>query len=181
MTQDAPSASALRVADLATKPKHFRLAPGRAALEAIALQLGLVALRKLTFEGSLKPAGKRDWHLDATLGATVDQTCTVTLAPVRTRIDQPVARRFAADYTVADAPESEMPEDDSIEALGTWIDPEAIMIEALSLAIPDYPRAPDAAFEGTQVADAGVAPLTDEALRPFAGLAELRDKLQSDK
>lgn len=181
MTQDAPSPHALRTADLASKPHHFRLSPGTDALRACAQALGVLSVRKLSFEGALRPAGKRDWYLEAKLGATVEQTCTVTLEPVRTRIDVPVQRRFVADFTMAEAPESEMPEDDSVEALGPWIDPEAVMIEALSLEIPDYPRAAEAAFEGAQVADKGIKPLTDEALKPFAGLAALRDKLQSDE
>lgn len=181
MTQAAPSPHAIRVADLSPKPRHFRLVPERDALEAMAKELGLIGLRKVSFEGKLAPAGKRDWQLSATLGATVEQECTVTLGLVRTRIDAAVDRRFVADFAVSEAPESEMPEDDSIEALGDWVDPAAILIEALSLEIPDYPRAPEADFEGKQVAEQGVTPLTDEALKPFAGLAALRDKLQSEE
>lgn len=179
MTQDTPSPSALRVAELAAKARHFKIVPDRKALQAIAERLGLLGLRKLSFEGKVEPAGKRDWLMTAHLGATVEQACTVTLSPVRTRIDSAVVRRFAAGLEAAEAPESEMPDDDSVETLGDWIDPEAVMIEALSLELPDYPRAEDAAFADEQFAANGVTPLTDEAIRPFAGLAGLRDKLKS--
>lgn len=180
MSANLPSQHAFRVSDLAAKPTRFSLRPDAQQLETWAETLGLDALRKLSFAGDIRPAGKRDWQLTGTLGATLEQPCTVTLAPVRTRIDVDVSRRFTPDYIEPDAPESEMPEDDSVEPLGTWIDPEAVMIEALSLEIPPYPRAGDAAFEGAQIAGAGVTPLTDDAVKPFASLAALRDKMQDD-
>ena len=52
------------------------------------------------------------------------------------------------------------------------------MAEALALALPDYPRAPDATLENAQVTEPGIAPMSDEDARPFAALAGLRDKLQ---
>jgi hypothetical protein len=40
-----------------------------------------------------------------------------------------------------------MPEDDTTEALPERLDLSAVMAEALALALPDYPRAPDAEME----------------------------------
>lgn len=180
MPQDPTSPHAIRVADLSPKRRAFKVMPDTPALREWAATLGLSALRKLTFTGALTPAGKRDWQLEATLGASFEQPCTVTLNPVRTRVDVPVKRRFVADFEATDDPESEMPEDDSVEALGAWIDLETIMIEALSLEIPDYPRSPDIDFEGARFADKNVVPMTDEAARPFAGLAGLRDQLKEE-
>lgn len=178
MTNASPSPDTLRVADLAQKPTRFALRPDAEAQKAWAEALGLDALRKLSFEGAVRPEGKRDWILEAKLGATIEQPCTVTLAPVRTRIDVPVTRRFLSDFTTPDTPEVEMPEDETIEALGAWIDLQAVMIEALSLEIPPYPRADGANFESAQFAEDGTAPLTDEAMRPFAGLAALREQMK---
>ena len=180
MPTDPKITSALRVSDLSAKPHRFALRPEASALKDWAKELGLEGLRKLSFTGDVRPAGKRDWQLSARLGATVEQICAVTLAPVRTRIESDVSRRFVAGFDMPDAPESEMPEDDSVEPLGLWIDPEQVMIEALSLEIPPYPRADGVTFEGAQFADSNVVPLTDETSRAFAGLAELRDKLKDD-
>jgi uncharacterized metal-binding protein YceD (DUF177 family) len=58
------------------------------------------------------------------------------------------------------------------------IDVAALGIEALALALPLYPRAPGAAFGEAVFAAPGVAPLTSESLRPFAGLASLAEKLK---
>ena len=62
----------------------------------------------------------------------------------------------------------------------TMIDPGAVMFEALALALPDYPRAPNAEVTQTVHAAPGVTPLRDEDLRPFAGLASLARKLSGD-
>ena len=75
----------------------FKLEPDAPAREEIAQQLELLGLRKVRFEGTIRPAGKRDWQLDAKLGATVVQTCVVTLNPVSTRIDDPITRLYLAN------------------------------------------------------------------------------------
>jgi len=54
------------------------------------------------------------------------------------------------------------------------------MTEALVLALPAFPRAPDAAPGDASVTEPGTAPMTDDAARPFAGLEALRDKLTGD-
>ena len=179
MSTQSPSPNALRVADLSKDGAAFLVTPDAGVLRTLAGDLEVNALRKVRFEGRIKPVGDRDWRLEGRLGATIEQTCDVTLEPVRTRVDAPVIRLFMADFEMPDVPEAEMPEDDSLEPLGAWIDPEAILVEALSLEVPQYPRAAGAAFEGAQFAEAGTTPMTDEAAKPFAGLADLRDKLEN--
>jgi uncharacterized metal-binding protein YceD (DUF177 family) len=155
------------------------LTPDAPARAAIAGDLGLIALKKLRFDVTLTPLGKTDWQLDATLGATVVQPCVATLVPVTTRLDGPVVRRYLAEMSEPSADEVEVPEDDSTEPLPKILDLAAVMIEALALALPDYPRAPDAPAQTTVlVAPPGAVPLTDDAAKPLAGLAALRDKLQ---
>lgn len=182
MAKTQPSGSALRVADLAQNAStSFDVVPDQGALSAMAEMLDLTGLRKVRFVGEVRAQGQSDWLLTGTLGATVTQPCGVTLAPVVTRIDVPVRRVYVRDYAdETDAPEIEMPEDDEVEALGAWIDPDAVLIEALSLAVPDYPRAPGVALGETVLTEPGKTPLTDEAVRPFAGLAELKAKLDKD-
>ncbi len=169
----------LRVADLsANGERAFELTPTTEQCRAIANDLGLLGLRKLRFAGTLSPAGKRDWQMTAHLGATVTQECVVTLAPVNTRIEEDVTRQWIQGLVVApDADEIEMPEDVSQEPLGDVIDLGAVMIEALALALPLYPRADGATLDSQVFAEPGVTPMRDEDARPFAGLASLRDKL----
>ncbi len=182
MSARSPSDTALRVSALsAAAPTPFALRPDKSKLEEIVAQLDLSGLRKLSFEGHLQPQSKRDWLLTARLGATVVQPCVVTLDPVTTRIDQNVQRLFLSDYNEPDEAESEMPQDDTSEPLGQWIDPFAVMVEALALALPEYPRATDAALEERQFTEPGKAPMTDEDARPFAGLASLKEHLKRDE
>lgn len=181
MPKTPPSRAALRVADLPQNaPTPFLVQPDASAMAAIAEVLDLSGLRKVRFSGEVLGQGAQDWQLNGTLGATVTQPCGVTLAPVTTRIDVPVRRVYIRDYEEVDALEVEMPEDDEVEPLRHWIDPEAVMIEALSLALPLYPRAEGVALEETVLTEPGVAPLTREAMKPFAGLAGLKDQMKDD-
>lgn len=182
MSATPPSASAMRVSELSQNAENpFSLRPGADQLKQIAAELELGALRKLSFQGRVLPVGTTAWRLEGRLGATVVQPCVVTLEPVTTRIDIDVARQFLRDFEDPAEPEVEMPEDDSSEALGTWIDPGQVMIESLAIAVPDYPRAEGAELGQMVYAEPGLSPMTDEDARPFAGLADLKNKLENDK
>lgn len=158
------------------KPTRFALMPDAQALATIAKALGLIGITRASFRGQIKPLGRADFALEAVLEATVVQPCVATLAPVTTVIREPVSRRYLADWKEPDAEESETPEDDSAEPLGDVIDAGAVMVEALVLALPLYPRADGASAGDVVAAPPGAKPLTDAALRPFAGLADLLKK-----
>lgn len=167
-----------RVADLsAAVVSRFDLRPEAGERAELASDLGLLGLRKLSFAGEIHAAGKRDWELVGRLGATVVQSCVVTLEPVTTRIDTDVRRLFCKTMPDTDGDEVEMPDDDGIEPLGDEIDAAAVMAEALALALPLYPRADGAALGEAVFAAPNVKPMRDEDARPFASLAQLRDKL----
>ncbi len=177
-----PFSHPLRPADLVThEPTQFELVLDDATCAAIAKDIDVPGLRKIRFKGTLQPIGKRDWQLTAHLGATVLQDCVVTLAPVTTRIEEDVTRQWlAATRKTADEEEVEMPEDVTQDPLGDVIDLGEVLIEALALALPPYPRAAGADLSEQNFAEKGVTPMTDEDARPFAGLAGLRDKLAGD-
>ncbi len=172
-------ASPLRLSALAERYDiPFALLPDAAARAGLAGALDLSALRKLRFEGRLIPEGKRDWRLDARLGATVVQPCRVTLVPVTTRIDEDVTRRYVAHLSEPEGGgEVEMPEDDAVEPLPAMLDLAEVMAEALALALPAFPRAAGAEAGDAAHAAPGVVPMTDADVRPFAGLKSLKDKL----
>lgn len=182
MRQQPLADNILRIADLPPGGAvDIKLEPEASARTAIATALGIRAVRKLRLQGRLSPMGKADWRLDAVLGATVVQDCVVTLAPVTTRIDEPVERIYLANPPEApDGDEVEMPEDDRVEALPAELDLGAVMTEALALALPAYPHAEGVAPLRQSFTEPGVAPLRDEDAKPFAGLAGLRNRL-SDK
>lgn len=180
--QHAPAATALRVADLpqnAATP--FEFTPDAKALGEIATRMGVDALRKLRFKGEIRGTGQKDWRLTADIGFTVVQPCVVTLEPVTSRVDVKIERTFLADLKeeFGDDEEIEMPEDDSVEPLGSHIDPYEVMLESLALNLPQYPRKDGAALGESVHTAPGVAPMRDEDTRPFAGLAALKDQLEN--
>jgi len=180
MTDTAPQPwiHPLRVAELAgRKPTRFDLSPDKATRAAIAGWAGITALETLRLTGALTPRGRSDWDLEARLTARVVQPCAITLAPVTTDLSEDVVRRYLSDMPDPTGDEIEMPEDDTAERVPTVIDLGAVALEALELALPLYPRAPGAELGTLSVTEPGAAPLTPEATRPFAGLADLlRDR-----
>ncbi len=162
------------------RDRAFDLAPDAAVRAALAGALDILGLRKLRFRGQLIPEGGADWRLVATLGATVVQPCGITMAPVTTRIDERVERRWTAapgEPPEAARGEVEMTEDENTDDLGKVIDLGLVMAEALSLALPPFPRAEGAGFGQAAYAAPGLAPMDDDDAKPLAKLAEIRDRL----
>ena len=171
----------IRFADLPNRKRtHFTLEPSAEQRAALAADIDVPQIRKLKFDGALIPMGKRDWRVEATLGATVQQDCVVTLDPVTTRIDEDVTRTFVASFELPEAEEIEISEDDDSDPLPATLDLYDVALEALTLALPAYPRK-DGAVTGTDgramFTEPGKDVMTDEDARPFAGLGALRDAL----
>lgn len=183
MSQSGSTPERLRVAALRTnQPTTFDLRPDEARRDALAAELGLLGLKKLRLAGEIRPEGRDAWRLEATIGATVTQPCVVTLAPVTTRIDEPVSRHWRPEEEFPSVPEGAEVEmtDDETDPLPGVIDLGAVMAEALSLALPLYPHA-EGAEAAAEALDEQAAPdPEDERPNPFAALAGLRDQLERD-
>lgn len=173
-------ATVLRLADLPNrKPTHINYVPDAAALKLLATEMDVSAVRKLRLEGTLKPLGNRDWQLDASFGATVVQPCVVTLEPISTRINEKIFRQYLSVWEVPTDSEAEMDGDDTSEPLPEVIDIAEVASEALALSIPRFPRSEGAELGQIVHTEAGSNPLTDDDVKPFAGLASLKAKLES--
>lgn len=173
MTATSPFAHRLRVAHLNPRaPNPLDLEPDAAARAAIAEELGLLDLPQLRFTGDLVARGNDAWALTGRLVARVVQPCVVTTQPVETPIDETVRRIFTPHLVAPTEDETEMP-DDEMEPLGQFIDAGAVMVEALSLALPLYPRVAGAELpEAEPEAEAE----EDDRRKPFAGLGDLLNK-----
>ena len=179
-TPDLPAmpTQPLRSAALsARKPTRFAFQPDAEGRTAIAASLGLIGLSKLSFTGEIRPTGRHDFTLEARIEAQAVQPCSISLAPVPCRIAEDVRRRFDADFKAPEAEEAEMI-DDEVEPLPEVLDIAAIAVEALSLALPLYPRAPGAELGEAVFAAPGTKPLAEADLKPFAGLADLAARLK---
>jgi uncharacterized metal-binding protein YceD (DUF177 family) len=162
------------------KPTRFAITPDLAVRTAVAQALGLTAVHGLSFKGELRPVGRRDVVLDAVLTARVEQPCGISLAPVVTDISEPVTRRYMADWKDPVGEEIEMPDDETTDPLPDVIDVGLVAVEALSLALPLYPRAAGAVLGEAVFAGSDTVPLRDGDLKPFAGLASLKARLEDD-
>lgn len=172
----------VRLGDGSTRgTRAFDLRPDAQVRGEIAQRLGLSQLRKLRLAGQLRPEGASGWLLQAQLGATVVQPCVVTLEPVTTRLDEDIRRLYLPDLPEPEAGETEMPEDADVELLPATLNLAEVMEEALALALPPYPRAPGVDPADITVAAPGVVPMSEEEVRPFAGLSDLRDRLAGEK
>ena len=176
-----PLSEPFRVGSLSNrKPNRFDMKPDREMRAKIAGYLGITAVSKLRFVGEIRPKGRHDFTLQAVLEATVEQACSITLAPVVTNLHEEVVRVYLADWHDPTGEEMEIPDDDTTEALPDVIDAGHVLTEALALALPPFPRAPGASLQEAQFAAPGTAPLRDGDLKPFAGLAALKAKLEGD-
>lgn len=178
MVDKAPTQ--FRMADLATrKATTFDVMPDHDARKALAAELGIVEIRKLKLEGEIAPQDGDDWHLTAKLGATVVQDCVVTLDPVVSRIDETFTRTYMANFEHPDGVDAEMPEDDTIEPIPVTLDLEVLLSEALSLALPPFPRVKGAELGSANFTAKGTTPMSDEDAKPFAGLGALKAALET--
>ncbi|MCR8547121.1 DUF177 domain-containing protein [Salipiger sp. P9] len=180
MSRSDSATERLRVAALRNNtPTAFDLRPDETARAALADALGLLSLRKLRLSGEIRPEGRGSWRLEGMLGATVTQPCVVTLAPVTTRIDEPVERLWRPAEGIAapaEGSETETPEEDA-EPLPEVIDLGAVLSEALSLALPLYPHSEAGAAAAADMAEEASPEAEEARPNPFAALAGLRDKL----
>lgn len=169
MTAPESHPQRLRVAHLnPNSATPFVLRPDDTVRRAVAEELGISALPKLAFQGTVRASGGEAWMLQGQLDATVVQPCVVTLKPVRTPLQTQVARHYTPYLQTPEDEDVEMP-DDTLEQLGQFIDLSAVMIEELALALPDYPRADGAEMNTPEEDGAGPG----DTRRPFADLDKL--------
>lgn len=168
MTAQPSSQTRLRVAHLNPRaPTQFDLRPDAQTRTAIAQELGLTDLPKLQFTGAIRAEGGEGWEITGQLTARVVQPCVVTLKPVKTNLEERVERHYSPHVMVPEGDEIEML-DETVEPLGQFIDLSAVMIEELTLALPEYPRADGAELTADTVEDD-----TPDTRRPFQGLDQL--------
>lgn len=141
--------------------------------------LELRALSKLSIKGQIVAEGGKDWRLIATVGASAVQGCVVTLDDVKTRLDVEIERRYLKDFEKYDAEiTSEEDLDTETEEVPAEINLLDLALETVTLNLDDFPRKDGQELDNVLAAPEGVVPLTDDAVKPFAGLAALKAKME---
>jgi len=160
------------VADIPDSGRRVELSADEPTRTALAKAAGLLSLPRFDAAFDLTRKGRDGVHVIGWISATVEQTCVVSLEPLRNELEEQVDLIFAPKVdgmaqagpaTVLVPSESE----DVPEALNSGvIDLGAVATEFLILGIDPYPRKPGAVFDSPLPPDA--------AGHPFAALASLK-------
>jgi len=177
-TDKSFDSSRIPVTELAGGRSHaFVYRASREDGRQLAGEAGVLRVHGLRLQGHIVQHRNGDWHLDARLQARVVQQCISTLKHLTARINSTVQRTYVADARrMACRVDNRIPDDDSLELLGSMIDLFALAREALILELPLYPRA-SAATAGLADIDSGN---TDLETKPLAGLADFYRLLKED-
>ncbi len=174
----------VEVAQIGPEGLSLRLEAGESVRQALARRFGILAVLALRAELRVEP-GFEAGHFEVAgrLWAEVEQSCVVSLDPVRETMDVGFERGFAPPEAVAAilAAEPELADDES-----AWLDPDAIdppdpieggmidlgelVAEELALSLNPYPRKPDAELPAGFTPDIEV----EAKVSPFAVLSQLK-------
>jgi uncharacterized metal-binding protein YceD (DUF177 family) len=176
----SPQNDILVISELSqNKPRRFELRWDADHLAQYLPEMELRALSKLSIKGQIQAEGGKNWKLNATVGASAVQACVVTMDDVKTRLDVEINRRYLSNFA---AHEEEFASEEDLDAeseeIPTQINLLDLALETVSLNLDDFPRKDGTELEPVLAAPKGVVPLTDDAVKPFAGLAALKDKMK---
>jgi uncharacterized metal-binding protein YceD (DUF177 family) len=154
------------LAQLSTRPFRQRIEASAEEREKLSRRLDLISLDRLVAEVELRRQSSEVIFLEAEFAAEFEQCCAVTLEPVRGAVSD----RFSLVYGPAPEGEQEIAltsDEPAFEPLhGNSIDVGEAVAQELSLALPIFPRDPEARIDEAAIAE----PLQG----PFATLARMR-------
>jgi uncharacterized metal-binding protein YceD (DUF177 family) len=174
------------LARIGADPYRQRISAGEEERMALARRFDLVSLDRLEADVELIPrmipGGERTILLRANYEAIFEQNCIITLDPIAGVLTE----QFNLLYGPPDAEQSAaalVGEDVAFEPLdGDAIDIGEAVAQEFSLALPPFPRSPDAPVPDIEGNDApletvvGPEPASPIAPNPFAGLLRLVDR-----
>jgi uncharacterized metal-binding protein YceD (DUF177 family) len=148
---------------LGSEPFRLQIAATESERADLVRRLDLVSLDHLAAEIELACEPRGTILLSAAFEAVFEQNCIVTLDPVAGSVNEHFQLRYGSPEAEPDAPAGG-DEDPAFEPLdGEAIDVGEAVAQEFSLALPPFPRAPDAVVEPASV------PASED--RPFAALA----------
>ena len=130
----------------------------------------------LSFKGIICATSDKNYRLTATIESIALQTCGVTLAPTKTKLNFGVERFYTKMHrsqrknpVISDIHNKEA------EHLGEKLNIGDLILEELSLEVPEYPRRKNARFDGVSVTKDGLRPLQKESNTPLSLLKNLME------
>ncbi|MFC4351624.1 YceD family protein [Fodinicurvata halophila] len=124
----------------------------------------------------------RGLHVNGTVRAGVVQQCVVSLEPVEVKIEE----EFSLDFDLLSPDEQEVtqelleeevtvdPEEDREPLNGQMLDLGELLTQQMAIALPSFPRKPEAELERSQWGSEAVEEEFSEKVSPFSKLKELK-------
>lgn len=149
MTQQAWS-HPIRIDDIPKEGARIDLVADEAVRTALARQVNLLGVSRLEAHFDLSRKGSASAYVAGRVSATVRQTCSVSLEPMDSEIDEPIAVTFLPSQEIPpDGPDLLPPESEEVEPIRDGaIDLGALASEFFTLGINPYPRKEGAVFSG---------------------------------
>lgn len=171
----SPWSVPIAVQDIPETGLHLEIEAPAETRSRLAAFAGLRELARFSASFDLERRGAAV-HVHGRVTALVGQTCVVSLEPMQSEIDEPVAVTFEPLPPGLEAGESEPvghwvsePEQEPPEPLvGGAIDLGALATEFMLLGIAPYPRKPGVTFTPPKI--------EDEGAHPFSALAALKSR-----
>ena len=171
---------AINLESIREKPCEMSLEANQDERAALSRRFGLISLDSLTAKLSLKWLDQgRLLSVSGQITGDVQQSCVVTLDPVRATVTEDVEIVFARGSV--DKEDTEHPNE--VEPLdGQTLDVGEIVAEEMLLALDPYPRHPQISPEALKLGPGACLIAEEEALsaerktNPFADLAEFLPK-----
>ena len=154
---------------LGAKPIRHEIAATEDECAALAQRFDLPIVERLRAEVELVRLGNDMFRLDATFSAEFVQSCVVTLDPVRGAVSEEFTVLYGPPEAEAEAGET-VEDEIAFEPLaGNAIDVGEAVAQQFSLALPPFPRSPDAILDAE-------TPAADEPGPLAAALSRLVDR-----
>ena len=145
---------------------------------ALAGRFGLQALDKLSAALTVRRVRDDMFHVSGRLSAAVVQQCVVTLEPLRSSLDEPVAVTFVKSKAAPKGKAAEAEEgleDEGPEPMnGDLIALGEAVAQQLAISLDPYPRAPGASLEAVLPRGSAAEKEPEKRPSPFAVLETLR-------
>ena len=160
-----------------TQIYNFQHTCSTSELTELQENLNVEKLLSFSFKGRLVRQNNKRYELRASFTATTVQNCIVTWKPIKAVITDKIERHYSeeqVEHKVGDVSLDINSKD--LELIRKELNIGAVVIEALCLAIPDYPRKKNVRFAGATITSSGLKPLDKNLSNPFLILKDFLNK-----
>ncbi len=157
------------------KKIQFRHVSSFEELSALSKIIQVYKIKNFSFKGHALQSNDTTVTLRGSFNATVTQLCVVSLSPVKTKINHEINHCYSLSKKENKQKSIAVSLDSTeMERIHGDINVGDIMLEALSLEIPLYPKKEGVNFEGLTITENGIKPLDLTPSNPFIVLKKLR-------